>query len=95
VVWHPCPRRKAHKKGLNIVSKKSNFEFQHITSDKIEKIIDKINIKKVYLLVTLTLVILMVRRAIIRKPLALTKNSLRLSLMIIRLITIWGFLILN
>jgi hypothetical protein len=50
VVWHPCPRRKAHKKGLNNVSKKSDncvsVEFQHITSDKIEKIIDKINIKK-------------------------------------------------
>jgi hypothetical protein len=28
------------------VDVEKNFEFQHITSDKIEKIIDKINIKK-------------------------------------------------
>jgi 3-dehydroquinate dehydratase len=31
----------------NHVDVEKNFEFQHITSDKIEKIIDKINIKKV------------------------------------------------
>ena len=30
----------------NHVDVEKNFEFQHITSDKIEKIIDKINIKK-------------------------------------------------
>jgi hypothetical protein len=30
----------------NHVDVENNFEFQHITSDKIEKIIDKINIKK-------------------------------------------------
>jgi hypothetical protein len=30
----------------NHVIVETNFEFQHITSDKIEKIIDKINIKK-------------------------------------------------
>jgi hypothetical protein len=28
------------------VDVEKNFEFQHITSDKIEKITDKINIKK-------------------------------------------------
>jgi hypothetical protein len=27
VVWHPCPRQKAHKKGLNIVSKKSDNSY--------------------------------------------------------------------
>ena len=30
----------------NHVDVEKNFEFQHITSDKIEKIVDKINIKK-------------------------------------------------
>ena len=36
----------------NHVDVGKNFEFQHITSDKIEKIIDKINIKKSLGLIT-------------------------------------------
>ena len=36
----------------NHVDVEKNFEFQHITSDKIEKIIDKINIKKPLGLIT-------------------------------------------
>jgi hypothetical protein len=36
----------------NHVDVEKNFEFQHITSDKIEKNIDKINIKKPLGLIT-------------------------------------------
>jgi hypothetical protein len=34
---HPCPRRKAHKKGLNIVSKKSD----NCVSNTFSKILEK------------------------------------------------------
>jgi hypothetical protein len=37
VVWHPCPRRKAHKKGLNNVSKKSD----NCVSNTFSKILEK------------------------------------------------------
>jgi hypothetical protein len=37
LVWHPCSRRKAHKKGLNIVSKKSD----NCVSNTFSKILEK------------------------------------------------------